>query len=187
MVGAILEGRKRQTRRVIKGEGIFVSSGAVDGHGVLSMHGGDIREVRCPYGAVSDRLWVRETFRECPPDQDGSYIEYRADRPEYRKRDDDPSALAWTPSIYMPRWASRITLEVTGVRVERLQDISAEDAKAEGLSFVADGGSSWGVPGFASTWWDDPRRSFQGLWTEINGAPSWFANPWVWVVEFKLL
>ena len=102
----------------------------------------------------------------------------------------------WTPSIHMPRAASRITLEVTGVRVERLQDISEEDAIAEGLHRIEIGS---GYPdtfsAAAATWaqvieqevdaYDDPRQAYRDLWEQINGAGSWDANPWVWAVEFR--
>lgn len=190
MVRAILEGRKTQTRRVVKGEGIFVSSGAIDGHGVMSIHDGDIREIRCPYGVPGDRLWVRETM-SC------TYVHgtwYTADGMEagvINDRRADKLAARYgssyfeneekrIPSIYMPRWASRITLEITGVRVERLQDISESDAVAEGVTDYHN--------------ITDPRTgeidrdavdAYEILWKSINGADSWAANPWVWVLEFK--
>ena len=140
MVRAILDGSKTQTRRIIKPQphaGVrrspFVGSGIEDGHG---------RELRSAYGQTGDRLWVRETF--CPVDdrENGGelWCDYRA-TPRYEashpagweNEPDDPMALKWKPSIHMPRWVSRINLEITGVRVERLQDINGADAKAEGI------------------------------------------------------
>lgn len=171
MVRAILEGRKTQTRRLVK----LNVSGRV-WRGKLSWHIEDRNALRaCRYGAPGDLLWVRETFRECPQDQDGNCIEYRADRPEYRKRDDDPSAIPWTPSTYMPRWASRITLKITGVRVERLQEISDADAAAEGVE-PHEPAAPYGAAHITP---------YSMLWNAINGADSWAANPWVWVVSFE--
>ena len=148
----------------------------------------------CPYGVPGDRLWVRETWLEL--DRDG-YVEM--DQPRdvlttrhgYPRRNgvayraecdaDGESARAelgykWRSPIHMPRWASRITLEITGVRVERLNDISEADAMAEGASPVLvppDGGDQPHVVGY------------RDLWESINGAGSWDANPWVWVVAFR--
>lgn len=129
----------------------------------------------CPYGQPGDRLWVRETFAKIEG-QTRPWIEtdYRA---TYTHGDRLGDLLGikkrWTPSIHMPRAASRITLEVAGLRVERLQDISRGDAMAEGCPF----------PNMAQG--DDPRQWYADLWSEINGPDSWTANPWVWVVEFK--
>jgi len=137
----------------------------------------------CPYGVPSDRLWVRETFAKIIG-QSAGWIEtdYRA---TYTHGDRLGDSLGfrkkWTPAIHMPRDASRIDLEVTGVRVERLQDISEADARAEGapaadlasgheVLFPRDGLHRWG---------------FRLLWEQINGGGSWAANPWVWVVEFR--
>jgi len=147
MVRAILDGSKTQTRRVWK-----------------MPRGCD--ECRRPYGQPGDRLWVRETWRSYP---DG--IVYRAD---YRDTDfADAVHAPWRASIHMPRSASRIELEVTGLRVERLQDISEADANAEGVKH------SLHLPGgrFA-------RENFAHLWWTIHGDESWEANPWVWVVSF---
>jgi hypothetical protein len=137
----------------------------------------------CPYGAPGDRLWVRETWAtmfytyglESTPSE---CTIYRADHPNAT------SITGWRPSIHMPRSESRITLEVTGVRVERVQDISEADARAEGLSWVT---PTWGVPGKAEAWHSDPREAFRALWDGINEARGygWASNPWVWVVEFK--
>lgn len=94
--------------------------------------------------------------------------------------------LPWRPSIHMPRWASRITLEIADVRVQRLQDISGLDAIAEGLDHVNDGAAAFGVKGFARSWSNDPRVAYRALWESINGAGSWDANPWVWAISFRV-
>lgn len=150
----------------------------------------------CPYGKRGDRLWVRETFIdlrgtgvEHHPDPDGPLqrYAYAADcRPgshsdEARK----DFGLKYKPSIHMPRDACRILLEITDVRVERLQDITEEQAKTEGVRLYTDHaelGDWWHVEGI-ETYSADPRKSFELLWTSVGG--NWNANPWVWVVEFK--
>ena len=162
----------------------------------------------CPYGQPGDRLWVRETWQgpllqehEIDADPDWHYpsnlnqyknpqhCEYAADggpKPEYTDAD-DVMRQGWRPSIHMPRWASRITLEITSVRVERLQDISEADSQAEGATPIpdhcdhvrlscADIGCSGPQP---------YRVGFRSLWQSINGPASWDANPWVWAVEFR--
>ena len=129
-------------------------------------------------------LWVRESFRlfdlsECACYDFCNCMSYHG-KPVYRATGDDGESK-WTPSIHMPRWASRITLEITDVRIERLQDISEEDAIAEGppgLKFPAPPGSYWVTV-------DGRRQAFRSLWESINGPGSWDANPMVWVVEFK--
>ncbi len=148
----------------------------------------------CPYGVPGDRLWVRETWQgpllqdfEIDADADWhqpSHIHqyqnpvhcaYAADggpAPEFIDMDDNLQQR-WRPSIYMPRWASRLLLEVTEVRVERLQDISRGDAMAEGCPF----------PNMAKG--DDPRQWYAELWEQINGPGSWDENPWVWVLSFQ--
>ncbi|EPR2495279.1 hypothetical protein SN05_01907 [Serratia marcescens] len=136
----------------------------------------------CPFGQVGDRLWVREAYQgplfnfdqmetyleDTSKFERPEFCEYRADggkTPEYYDADDN-LRFGWKPSIHMPRWASRITLEITGVSVERLQDISEEDAIAEG-----------GTKHFNIDW-------FGPLWASIYGVDSWNANPWVWVIAF---
>ncbi|MGX9240051.1 morphogenetic protein [Pantoea dispersa] len=166
MVRAVLDGSKTQTRRIMKVQphagirnSVFVKSGFEDGHG---------KELVCPFGAVGDRLWVRETWARYNIDQNSHDMAYRATTP-----DDWPKEGRWRPSIHMPRWASRITLEITGVRVERLNDISEDDAKAEG------------APTECCVMGDKHFLGFRSLWRSIYGANSWQANPWVWVIEFK--
>jgi len=178
MVRALLDGTKTQTRRTIRPR-------------MRKTHA-PIESVKfgepCPYGHPGDRLWVRETTciapkhfatpdETCVKDYDGDlrYVSYKANRhSEEAMRD---YKLRWTPSIHVPRWASRITLEITEVRSERLQDISEADAEEEGVNMeVAESISE--TPG---------RLAFSALWESINGPGSWDANPWVWVVEFKLI
>ncbi len=185
MVRALLAGTKTQTRRIVKSRDLEW----------MDVHQG-LREPdnaeRCPYGQPGgDRLYVREAwaaphaYDHLPPrliPQDAR-IHYAAT--------EDRGGLLWRPSIHMPRWASRITLEVTGVRVERLQEISEADAKAEGADCL-----TWsGIEGTAADLIDWPlkevahphRNGFAILWESINGPESWNANPWVWVVSFRRL
>ena len=191
MVRAILEGRKTQTRRVIQPQPEIIIRPIddkcneviwSDSKRVLSIGGGGdvlgacVREL-CPYGYRGDRLWVRETFAYCP----GDVYVYRSD---YLYDVDSESAmtinmktgetmpLRWRPSIHMPRKASRLTLEIVNVRVERLQEISEEDAISEGFRNLAT---------------DTARGDFSYLWDHINAKRGfgWDVNPWVWVIEFK--
>lgn len=221
MVRAILDGRKVQTRRMVKPQppkecSIHYMIGdeswlPQSKRGPLMHHweawGGDLYKNRpqdhlcgshtakCPYGKPGDLLWVRETHAIVPrtayahsdgveqtvnPNDDHDAAIYR------QGFDRSNGGFRWRPSIHMPRWASRILLEVVSVRVERLQDISEEDAESEGLlrSESLGGCPTWryqnGGEGFAY-----PREAFAGLWQSINGTESWDANPWVWVVEFR--
>ena len=158
----------------------------------------------CPYGSVGDRLWGREahsihnTHGQHRDDglrwgpwgglpvrisPDGKQIAY------YREGFDRCYSGRWRPSIHMPRWACRIVLEITDVRVERLQDISEADADAEGVRReVTDMGRLYfGTDAGANDWTRDPREAFRELWESINGAGSWDANPWVWAITFKRL
>jgi len=152
----------------------------------------------CPYGEPGDRLWVREAFCELRPehyhDRGPAHMltnrygpikrngcEYRAgtiDKSGDRERCREELGYKWTPSIHMPRWASRITLQITGVRVERVQEISEEDAKAEGAQEMH-------LDNLGQTW-KTYQRGFESLWDSINsGDKSWAANPFVWVIEFR--
>lgn len=181
MVRAILEDRKTVTRRQVKHDlacRFDEPRGQADvdaGYPFVESDDGWVSAVKvCSYGRPGDRLWVRETFnRTNPGGAEGVYY-YRADGRF-------PSAIgggrfcgdeAWKPSIHMPRIASRILLEITAVRVERLQDITNEQAMAEGIGEPLDERYAASV-------------DFRELWESINGAESWNANPWVWVVEFK--
>lgn len=203
MVRAILDGRKTQTRQVIANvspdnciplqkptktkDGIYTHVMDAPGNGL------------CPFGQVGDRLWVRETFAVlgnedgCPIDWDGNLIkgdEKHAARIYKASCWQEPGNYglwsipdrdtqyegAWRPSIHMPRWASRILLEITAVRVERLNDISESDAKAEGVA-----PSQHIITPPEALY----RVGFLKLWQSIYGEESWGANPWVWVIEFR--
>lgn len=206
MVRAILAGNKTQTRRIVKPQPEWVDGAWYwrsrrynNGLGVHYFHtdaesAAERMASVCPYGAPGDRLWVRETFGFGWQDGLGGYSALRPTGTQYERPDkvffkadfpDDDEKngkRCWRPSIHMPRWASRITLEVVAVRVERLQDISNSDATAEGFedNFEADGSAYGAVLTTA-------RESFADLWCEINGPDSWYENPWVWVVEFRSL
>lgn len=194
MVQAILVGRKTVTRRVLKPQpdsdggpplatGWFHPETADGGPGphTFGVYGVDWH-VRCPYGAPNDRLWVRETFapnyfaRGLPgyrTDWDGRFPEPR-----------------WRPSIFMRRHESRITLEVVSVRVERLQEITEEDARAEGVrpsdAAVVFQNDASGRPHQRSDMGMTHLGAFAILWDKINGSRApWVSNPWVWRVEFR--
>ena len=192
MVRAILDGRKTQTRRIMKPQptydGFWWSHKGYSCGGEKQFRDGLPLFVGCPYGKVGDRLWVRETC--C---SDGWSVHYLADN-DHREfgetRYDDVIKLhhysggfsRQVPSIHMPRWASRITLEITGVRVERLNEISEADAYSEGVTITS--GQSFASNGNPELR-NEARCAFQSLWNSINGPESWAANPWVWAVEFK--
>lgn len=180
MVRAILEGRKTQTRRILK------------------PNSDSPFQTKCPYGQPGDRLWVRETwavrpdYDRLPPSQCGD--EGMWWRASLSLCPDGYEAChgKWRPSIHMPRWASRITLEITSVRVERLQDISEEDAVKEGIEpvYFEKNFDKKAIKAYkhyfdSSYAGADAIGSFRSLWQSINGAESWDANPWVWVIEFK--
>ena len=181
MVRAVLEGRKSQTRRVIKPQpkwfygGMPIKTADADPNGVI----------RCPYGSVGTRLWVRETWaalhrydhlspKDIPKNGEG-FVHHKATW-------SGPCGLIWRRSIHMPRWASRITIEVVDVRVERVQDISEDDAEAEGVDAI----SLDAIPRQA-TW--SRKKDFAQLWDFINmkRGCGWSVNPWVWVVDFKVV
>lgn len=183
MVRALLAGTKTQTRRVVK----------FQGKDLETLLGLKNQAACCPYGQPGDRLWVREAFCKIIG-QSGGWIEtdYRATYNHgFRLGDTLSLKKRWTPSIHMPRDASRITLEITDVRVERLQDISEADAIAEGIERLDDFFDcpcyrAYDEPqGSDVVFPDDPIGSYASLWTSINGPGSWDANPWVWVVEFR--
>jgi hypothetical protein len=209
MVRAILGGRKTQTRRIMKPQPasigtLWVSQDVSWSDGQLPIK--SMIAEQCPYGRPGDRLWVRETWRMpvCFDHESPATVGKRCVDAGYRKpwspiryeADGDDKFFelindfggAWGKtrvSIHMPRWAVRITLEITGVRVERLNDISKEDAIAEGIEL-----SDTGRNRFKDYLGDaqglcNPINSFCSLWRMINGPGSWTENPWVWVVEFK--
>lgn len=202
MVRAILRGRKTQTRRMIKPrKGLTLNDLIAGGEQTPHASGTTYSATRemlakdCPYGVPGDRLWVKETHAIVPRSayamSDGVHRTLRPDDSHdaavYAADWERSKPGRWRPSIHMPRWASRITLEITGVRAERLNECSAADAAAEGLiklpasgRYVVEQGDQYF--GAAS---HDPREVYAWLWEHINGAGSWAANPWVWVVEFK--
>ncbi|EAM1386800.1 hypothetical protein EHN65_00520 [Salmonella enterica] len=193
MVRALLDGRKTQTRRVMKPQPevcprgghwwpsnvfktmLHVEEEIQNGKGGWGGLVGDA----CPFGDVGDRIWVRETFGDC-----GERLVFRADTDDGAKC----KVERWTPSIHMPRWASRILLEITNVRVERLNSISEEDCWAEGIEAVDGLFENTEIIDMArkiGCCVEDSKPMFALLWQSIYGADSWQANPWVWVIEFK--
>jgi len=187
MVRALLDGSKTQTRRVVKTdivlgrEALFAPRGRnLHAPTFLLPDAKDQAAAYCPHGKPGDRLWVRETFREWP---DG--IAYRAN---YSNQEMADVHKPWKPSIFMPRAASRITLEITGVRVERLHDISEDDCWAEGIEQVMhdfDDASQCTMAKRIGASIEDAKPLYAQLWESINGPGSWDLNPWVWVIEFK--
>ena len=207
MVRALLNCTKSQTRRVVKGNPARVqwNSIVVDSYGGwCDEHG---RPVPCPYGEPGDRLWVREThfindFRGAKvPEAERADCEilYRATDEKMIANFEDDEGLVWKPSIHMPRWASRILLEITDIRVERLQDISESDGIAEGIyseNVIVGANCNGGMHseehadryffcGCVDEGYESACDAYAALWESINGTGSWAANPWVWVVEFK--
>lgn len=215
MVRAILDGRKTQTRIIMKPQPVPINSGAnhvwycekIDASldvkdalqdGNVGWYG--LISSVCPLGGVGDRLWVRETwqgplvdyenanklYKDPEPFQTIKNCVYKADGdacPEYFDADDN-LRYGWKSSAQMPRWASRILLEITGVRIERLQDISEDDAVAEGVAPLR--GGYW--KHYQPDWTQhqlSARGSFVTLWNSINGVDAWYKNPWVWVIEFR--
>lgn len=231
MVRAILDGRKTQTRRVMKVQpesnqlGLLLITDSTKRSDIGKYHwaesnatGNHVRSklFSSPFGAVGERIWVRETWATLG-NEEGCYVDWednlckgdersaaRIYRASCEQRPGDYGLWsipddaywkphtkehkfegAWRPSIHMPRWASRILLEITDVRVERLNAISEEDARAEG---IIDGGClNCGEPepcGCANPE-PDATDAFAYLWQSIYGQDNWNANPWVWVIEFK--
>jgi hypothetical protein len=230
MVRAILDGRKTQTRRAIRPVPTFNGGGAI-----LDADGGQEDYVEpywvfpetCKYGKPGDTLWVRETWGAVWPADEPvplrqCEIEYRADlppgctdRPGKWPADEGngPEVPKWRPSIHMPRWASRITLEVKGVRVERLQDVTEDDAKAEGCEARPFPGPWWqgyrdlgdgdlihqqAIGDTAPDWMIEPKKmpptpwldlsardGFRSIWMGLYGPDAWDENPWVWVISFE--
>lgn len=179
-VRAILKGDKTQMRMVVKGTPNFVHWNPI----VLNEQGGWVDEHGSPikpqYGNPGDRLWVRETFYRF-----GDMIFYKASIPQDQKVE-----CKWKPSVHMPRVASRILLEITDVRVERLQEISEEDAKAEGASRCYEAiEGNFLEPDKKTDLILGPTGShytgFKSAWYSIHSQESWDANPWVWAVDFK--
>ncbi len=198
MVRAILAGTKSQTRRALR-PGTWLDPT----HGVIRMAPAGLActgfaQVPCPYGQPGDRLWVREAWRAVAPCDDQPPRDITPNR-NWLRYEADPeidNGINWgklRPGMFMPRWASRITLRITDVRVERLQDISDKDAEAEGIERTR-GGDLWRTyrPDCVQHWGTDAelghtsaRASFSWLWESINGPGSWDTNAWVWVLSFE--
>lgn len=199
MVRAILDGRKTQMRRPaefkVREEGYnlnfsglksgFYCYGVPSSGFVLRSMGAGCWNDRtfplyCPFGNVGDRLWVRETW-QCGLCTESTFA-YRATHKPSDLEEGWNEKIKWRPSSQMPRWASRILLEITSVRVERLQDISQADAIAEGAPpshpTIDAVSREYGFPDFSRSW-------FGQTWWHIYGKENWQANPWVWVIEFK--
>ncbi|WP_274370991.1 hypothetical protein [Morganella morganii] len=232
MVRAILDGRKTQTRRIIKAvptthdfHGWIMSSTCTKNEGKACWAIGnspllkDPIRLNCPLGKIGDRLWVRETYSllgnedACPIDWNDDIVNdkteaariYRAsceqkpgnyglwsipDDADWKPRTKNMEFEgSWTPSIHMHRWASRILLEITDVRVDRLQDISEEDAVAEGVVTGSYGNEGNWMKGFYAPGGNQPHQTeksaYSELWCSIYGVDAWYKNPWVWVIEFR--
>lgn len=209
MVRAILDGRKTQTRRPIKWKQTrFTEIGEREDGSKWpwsedAEHACDFWHP-CPFGAVGDRIWVRETFqgplfdydlmdnycKAHTPFEKPEFCVYKADgvpAPEFYDADYELHCC-WRPSIHMPRWASRILLEITDVRVERLNAISEEDAEAEGIDMEAlyDSQDCYDcIADHNMTGRPTVTGAFKYLWESIYGEEGWKSNPWVWVIEFK--
>ncbi|HEJ6316887.1 hypothetical protein GHW12_15180 [Pseudomonas aeruginosa] len=189
MVRAILEGRKTVTRRVVKDTGFYAIDAAIHGNDV-ALREREALSTRCPYGEPGDRLWVRETWGlqvRSYGGGAGEFIVYRATNPDAiycRSSEGREYPVKWKPSIHMHRHSSRILLEITAVRVERLQDISEEQALAEGVRGEPCDHARQACSDIGC-WGDTAKGAFGFLWEQLNGAGAWQANPWVWVVEFK--
>lgn len=195
MVRAILEGKKTQTRRIVKPQpnvdklrhrwGMTLEKGELSWGRApwrkLDPHNHFVEGTsKCRYGRTGDRMWVRETWH-CES-AIGGFVRYKA------SGDDLHDLKRWKPSIHMPRWASRITLEITTIRVERLNEISEFDAASEGLdhALIESGTCGWNdLPTLDRTSPYKVKWAFKALWESINGPGSWKKNPWVWVIDFK--
>ena len=204
MVRAILDGRKTQTRRPVKGWALDW----LQSDNFTPAYVADPANRACPYGQAGDRLWVRETFFafgrwetrfsakkgrdewhfiDLTLGMDRIY-QYADPTPDNARHRSSVTPAWWKrPAIFMPRAASRIALEILAVRVERLNDCSEGDAVAEGLHVLPASGRYVVSPGeqYAGLANSDPRAVYADLWDRINGAGAWEANPWVWVVEFR--
>lgn len=200
MVQAILAGNKTQTRRIVKKAPtteinhrlIALDNGwnwQVDQQGVVpTMHREIDNPMVCPYGQIGDQFWVRESWyqkgtvgRSYPDDDEYQFFGHK--QAAYVADGDAPKD--WTvrkrPSIHMPRWACRLILEITNIRVERLNDISSEDAKAEGFDYSTHPSAI--QMGYAI----GAKTNFRFAWEQIYGQNEWNKNPWVWVIEFKVI
>jgi hypothetical protein len=175
MVCAILSGKKTQTRRLFKSPLLKVVEPAAkifydETLWLAQLKNGQYINypIKCPYGEPGDLLWVKETI-----DYKGRY---KADHPPKDKY----STLGWIPSIHMPKTAARIWLQITGIKAERIQSVSEEDAKAEGCGAAK-------IYGFSETSQSNFREGFWAKWISIYGIESYYENPWSWVIKFELV
>ncbi|WP_034949781.1 hypothetical protein [Erwinia oleae] len=204
-VRALLSGQQTQTRRIMKSQlmgpgqdnhegcyGIDVINNHLQGNRVMGMEN---LSYHCPYGQPGDRLWVRETWRgpiidanevsdyERSPTRfkNPRYCQYRADTSHFVDRADQEDQSGWQAGIHMPRWASRIDLEIARIRVEKIQDISEDDVMAEGVQT-----DSHFLNNFF-TMHNEPvsaKDAYRKQWALQYGGTSWEVNPWVWVIDF---
>ncbi|PBP70580.1 hypothetical protein CCL15_13625 [Pseudomonas syringae] len=198
MTHALLAGQKTVTRRLVETPPLTPHTELAKGREAQTagVHTSD-----CPYGQTGDQLWVRETWIPCPDAGHESWSNHTFSYSAWVRRGkkirdvpvglrkprhciyridvaDDSHGFKWRPSIHMPRWACRILLEITDVRIERLQDITPEQAIAEGVLSCRDHLDPDGI-GYSE------EELFSIMWVSLNGHENWNANPWVWVVEFK--
>jgi hypothetical protein len=210
MIRAILDGKKTQTRRIVKPQppqwagvpslvvGEWVAIEGVHPVGECEsvncshlQHRESTYSIKCPFGKIGDSLWVRETWgvasiydpvKPSDLEPNGMKVSYFAT--------DSHEGVKGRPSIFMPRWASRINLEITGIRVERLQDISEADALAEGITYaLAEDLLSGGVVNYDEPAHFTPYRykwGYKQLWNQINGENAWAENPFVWCISFEV-
>lgn len=198
MVRALITGAKTQTRRILKPQPIINSAGLLKWGTRRDIVQGSADDVAVAQKIwKNDRLWVRENWQGLtfgdftPTKRQPCEIRYAATDP-CADLDADARGYSWRPSIHMPRWASRITLLVTDVRVERLQDISPEDAIAEGIEPHHAGWMPYSTTFFEAdgvtpaNYHPDPRESYRQLWNKINGFGAWDANPWIAAYTFTV-
>lgn len=208
-VRALLVGQQTQTRRIMKTqafgpgqdhhEGVHafdVSANHLHGYKLMSM--ADIG-AQCPFGQVGDRLWVRETWRgpivpeaqlaeyerDPLPFRNPAFCQYRADSHELGQQEENQQVaeqFGWQTAIHMPRWASRIDLEITAVRAEKIQDISEDDIMAEGVQTDSHFLNNFFTMNMNS---ESPKEAYRKAWQKQYGATSWEVNPWVWVIAFQ--
>ncbi|PIJ48538.1 hypothetical protein BL250_13505 [Erwinia sp. OLTSP20] len=205
-VAALKSGMQTQTRRIMKAlpltpaqdnhagcYGIDVQRNQLQANRVRAM--GELR-YHCPYGQPGDRLWVRESWRgplvpdhqmaawQASPDafRQPEYCQYRADSNQFGNNEAELTSIGWQAAIHMPRWASRINLEITGIRVEKIQYISEQDIVAEGVQ-----SENHFLNNFFTLHHEtrSPKEAYRDQWAQQYGAASWEVNPWVWVIDFK--
>ncbi len=191
MVQAILAGRKTMTRRVVKpqfrnlwGQGVKRGDDFFSAHVDIAEPDGSWKWLRCPYGMAGDRLWVREKWGFIDFESSQEFNAAESAIAYWASGELIPMINRWRSPIHMPRAFSRITLEIVGVKVERLQEISEEDAKAEGVSPDMDDESHDSLHADYDGM-TQHTRAFERLWNAIHGPGSWAANLWVWCISFK--